>query len=158
MDELRHVLTGQPFLGPAGQFPLHLFLFDDTVLEAGRVDEPERKVFPLVELHLLRDGVAVSDLCFLFAEQRVDERALAGAGRAEDQHVDLLVVDDRPLHEFEASGGLTVGDELTDLSGFGRDPVIVSLSHWRSYPCLCMILPYSNTRNSRPRMRTAVLV
>ena len=136
MDEFRHVLPGQALFGPAGQFPLHFFLFDDTVLEAGRVDEPERKVLPLVELHLLRDGGAVSDLRPLLSEDRVDERALSGTGGAEDQHVDFLVVDDRPLHEFETLQGLPVGDELSRLPYFRCDPVVLSLSHWGVCSCL----------------------
>ena len=136
MDEFREVFPGQALFGPARQFPLHHLLFDDTVLEAGRVDEPERKVFPLIEFHLASDGVAVPDLCFFFAEHRVDERALAGAGRAEDQHVDFLIVDDRPLHELQALHGLAVSDELADLSRLGCDPVVFSLSHWFFCSCL----------------------
>ena len=141
MDEFREVFPGQALFGPAGQFPFHHLLLDDAVLESCRVDEPERKVFPLVELHLLRDGGTVSDLRFVFAEHRVDERALAGAGRAEDQHIDFLVVDDRPLHELEALCGLTVGDELADLSRSGRDPVVFSLSHWDLNSCLLIFFP-----------------
>ena len=133
MDEFRHVLPGEALFGPAGQLPFHLFLLDDAVLEAGGVDEPERKVFPLVELHLFRDGGAVSDLCFLFPEHRVDESALAGAGRAEDQDIDFLVIDDRPLHEFETLQGLAIGDELAGLPDFGCDSVVVSMRFGRSF-------------------------